>query len=92
MSSTTNRAWSTSHLLASLSTGLALGLCACASGETPTEAPVGAPDLARGAGAYTTVDLGTLPGGAFSQAHDIISAGQVVGLSLNAEGAPRAFL
>jgi probable HAF family extracellular repeat protein len=68
-----------------LFSGVALGLLACTSEETPTEPSTSArPEMAV-AKAYTAVDLDTLqtPPGfpTYSQAYDINDAGQVVGQS-----------
>jgi probable HAF family extracellular repeat protein len=41
---------------------------------------------------YTVTDLGTLPGGASSQAYGINASGQVVGQAANASGNTHAFL
>lgn len=74
-----------------LSAGLAVGVLACTSEETPTEPSAGASAARAAGGTYTAVDLGTL-GGNVSQARGINPQGQVVGSSTTAEGQTHAFL
>jgi probable HAF family extracellular repeat protein len=79
------------RLIPVLSASVALWTAGCTSRESPTE-PLASASSARGpARAYTALDLGTL-GGDFSLARDVNSAGQVVGISLSADGRGHAFL
>jgi probable HAF family extracellular repeat protein len=72
--------------------GLALGMLACTSTETPTEPSTKAGPALAAARTFTAVDLGTLPGGTHSSAVAINSAAQVVGQSGTAGGENHAAL
>ena len=76
-----------------LSAGVALGMLACTSEDSPTT-PSGSPTAALATAAaaeYRAVDLGTL-GGAGSIAFGINKNGQIVGQSLTAQTQNHAFL
>jgi probable HAF family extracellular repeat protein len=78
---------------------VALGLAACESPTHPSLPPADPPagsvsTLAAcpSAGGIVTTDLGTMPGGTFSEAHAVSGRKLVVGVSTIAGGARRAFL
>ena len=75
-----------------LSAGLAVGMLACTSKETPTEPSAKAGPALAAVRTSTAVDLGTLPGGTHSSAVAINSAAQVVGQSGTTGGENHAAL
>jgi probable HAF family extracellular repeat protein len=74
-----------------LSAGVALGMLACTSEDSPTTPSASPTAASTTAAEYRAVDLGTL-GGAGSIAFGINKSGQIVGQSLTAQTQNHAFL